>query len=290
MKSPMRFLKRLFPWLFPAEPAPTPQPDPDPVLPAKAISFQWGSDPQQTVTIYIPARRASELVPLVLMFHGGGWWQGDPDAANVVDAKKSWLNAEGIAFASGGYRLGTKSTPKIDPYMEAQDVAALCAWLHDNGKGFGLDMRRFVVMAHSAGAHLAALGITALGIEADGFVGLDSAVYNVPKGMKGPHPADPFDIAFGADPAFWAKCDPLGNMQKAPPPMLLACSDQRGKANKPQADEFANKAIGLGGSAEVIVVGLDHGGMNSKLGTTADPIAAAYTAKVMDFVRGRIGK
>lgn len=275
-------------WWNRKKPAPQPPPDPDPVLPAKVISIQWGKDQQQTVTLYMPARRASERVALVLMFHGGGWWQGDPDAPNVVDAKKALFNPEGIAFATGGYRLGTKSTPKIDPYMEAQDVAALCAYLHQNGKDLGLDMSRFVVLAHSAGAHLAGLGFTALGVEANGFGGLDSAVYNVPKGMKGPHPADPFDIAFGSDPVFWAKCDPYGNMKSAPPPMLLACSTDR-RENKPQADEFARKAIGLGGQAEVIEVDLEHGEMNSMLGRTDTPIAADYTAKVMAFVRKCIG-
>ena len=56
----MRFLKWLLGLFQPAPtPQPQPEPEPDPVLPAKALTLQWGKDPQQTVTLYMPARRAA---------------------------------------------------------------------------------------------------------------------------------------------------------------------------------------------------------------------------------------
>ena len=272
---------------------PTPVPDPDPILPAKVLSFQWGKDPQQTVTIYMPARRASERVAIFLLFHGGGWWQGDPDAPNVVDAKVSWLNPQGIAFASGGYRLGTRSTPKITPDMEAQDVAGLVAYLRAHADELGIDMKRFVLAGHSAGGELTAQAITTLGVKANGYLGLDTACYSVPDAMRIPI-QDPdlkrvYVDAWGNDPAYWAKCSPLENMRAAPPPMLLACSTKRGKANTAQANAFAAKARTFGVQADMIEVDLEHGEMNSMLGRTDTPTAAAYTAQAMDFVRKCIG-
>jgi acetyl esterase/lipase len=267
--------------------------DPDPVLPAKVLTIQWGKDPQQTVTLYMPARRASERVAIFLLFHGGGWWQGDPDAPNVVDAKVSWLNPQGIAFASGGYRLGTRSTPKITPDMEAEDVADLVAYLRAHADELGIDMKRFVLAGHSAGGELTAEAITTLCVEATGYLGLDTACYSVKDAMKlnirDPDLARIYKDAWGSDPAFWAKWDPLGNMKSAPPPMLLACSTKRGKANTAQANAFAGKARTFGVEAEVIEVDLEHGEMNSMLGRTDTPEAAAYTAKAMAFVRECIG-
>lgn len=291
-------IKALFGWpWFPRKPKPTtppqPAPDPDPVLPAKVLNIQWGKDPQQTVTIYMPARRASERVAIVLLFHGGGWWQGDPDAANVVDAKVSWLNLQGIAFASGGYRLGTRSMPKITPDMEAQDVHDLVDYLRAHADELGIDMDRFVLSGHSAGGELTAQAITTLGVKANGYLGLDSACYSVPDAMCIPI-QDPdlkriYADAWGNDPAYWAKCSPLENMRTTPPPMLLACSTKRGKANTAQANAFAAKARTFDVQADVIEVDLEHGEMNSMLGRTDTPVAAAYTAQATAFVRECIG-
>ena len=177
--------------------------------------------------------------------------------------------------------------------MEAQDVADLVAYLRAHADELGIDMDRFVLAGHSAGGELTAQAITVLGVKANGYLGLDSACYSVPDAMRVPI-RDPelkqiYLDAWGTDPAYWAKCDPLGNMASAPPPMLLACSTDRGMANKPQADAFAAKARTFDVQADVIEVDLKHGEMNSMLGRTDTPEAADYTAKAMDFVRKCIG-
>ena len=280
------FFAALFRW---PRRKPQPEPDPDPVLPAESRRVEYGNDPMQYVTLDLPARRKSERVRVFLIVHGGGWWQGDADAPNVVDAKVAWLNPQGIALGSISYRLGTKSTPRIGPDMEADDVAAAVAYLRAHADELGIDADRIVLAGHSAGGHLSALGITRLGVTVAGFVGLDSACYNVVQAMEGPHPEDPFGIAFGDDPAFWEECCPTANMTKTPPPMLLAASTQRGPANIPQAEAFARKAIGFDGRAEVYQAALEHGEVNSLLGTTDTPEAAALTAKVQAFVDSVIG-
>ncbi len=279
-------------WNSPTVPT-TPPVESDPILPASSSTVPYGKDPAQYFTLNLPARRASELLALFLIAHGGGWWQGDADAPNVVDAKKAWLNPMGIAFGSISYRLGTRSTPKIDPYMEAQDVAAALAYLRKHGAELGIDVDRIALAGHSAGGQLTAEGITALGVEVACYLGLDTACYSVPDAMRlnirDPDLKQIYVDAFGTDPAFQAKCDPLGNMKSAPPPMLLACSTQRGKANIAQANVFAEKARSFDTPAEVIEVDLPHGEMNSKLGTTDTPVAADYTARVQDFVLRWIG-
>ena len=120
------------------KPAPQPPPDPDPVLPAKVISIQWGKDQQQTVTLYMPARRASERVALVLMFHGGGWWQGDPDAPNVVWTRRRRCSTRKASSSlTGGYcrhevhaedrpvhgSAGRRRVVRVPPYQNGKDLA-----------------------------------------------------------------------------------------------------------------------------------------------------------------------
>ena len=151
-------------------------------------TLAYGPDPQQYVTLYIPARRKSERVRVFLIVHGGGWWQGDADAPNVVDAKVGWLNPQGIA-------LGSINLPPRHKVHAA----------HRPGHGSRRRGRRGRLLARARGRtrhrrrpHRAGRTLCRrpserarhprLGITVAGFVGLDSACYNVVQAMEGPHP------------------------------------------------------------------------------------------------------
>ena len=158
---------------------------------------------------------------MFLIVHGGGLVAGRRGRAERGGCEGRVAQPAGHRPGLDQLPSGTKSTPRIGPDMEADDVAAAVAYLRAHADELGIDADRIVLAGHSAGGHLSALGITRLGITVAGFVGLDSACYNVVQAMEGPHPEDPFGIAFGDDPAFWEECCPTANMTKAPPPMLL---------------------------------------------------------------------
>ena len=259
---------------------------PDPILPAQVTRVAYGKDPAQFIDLYVPARRASQLVPGIVMVHGGGWRRGEADAANVVANKVAYWNPEGYAVVSVSYRLGVDSSPPIDPYTQAQDVAAAFAFLRANGKQHGLDINRVTRMGHSAGAHLVMLVCThpALAKIAGphaGSVSLDSAALDVVKIMENPRHDALYTAAFGTDPAYWQQCSPLAQMTARMPPVLLVYSSQRGPANRDSTNDFAAKARSLGTSATVLAEDLSHGEINSTLG-----LPGAYTEAVDGFLRG----
>ncbi|HKU98329.1 MAG TPA: alpha/beta hydrolase, partial [Vineibacter sp.] len=229
--------------------------------------------------VYLPAR--PRAAPVLLMVHGGGWAIGDKAAASVVTNKiAKWL-PEGFIVISVNYRL----LPDTHPLTQADDVARALAAAQSKASSWGGDPARFVLMGHSAGAHLVALLAADPAIAARqgatswlGTVALDSAALNVVEIMKARH-YSLYDRAFGADPAVWQGASPFHRMRAAPAPMLLVCSSERINSC-PQAQDFATKAVGLGGRVTVLPVALSHGAINKTLG-----LPGSYTANVGAFIR-----
>lgn len=252
------------------------------VVPAGARVLRdiaYAPDPAQRMDVYLPAR--PQAAPVLFMVHGGGWAIGDKAGASVVANKiAKWL-PEGFIVISVNYRL----LPHADPLNQADDVAKALAAAQSRASSWGGDPARFVLMGHSAGAHLVAL------LAADptiatrqgatpwlGTVALDSAALNVVEIMKARH-YPLYDRAFGSDPAVWQSASPIHRLTTAPAPMLLVCSSQR-KNSCPQAQAFAIKAVGLGGRVTVLPIALSHGAINKSLG-----LPGSYTANVNAFIR-----
>ncbi len=91
--------------------------------------------------------------PAVLMFHGGGWKQGDKSEFNK--AIPSYL-AEGIACFPVNYRLSGQA-----PYPAAvDDCIAAVRWVRQHAAEFRVDPDRIAVMGGSSGGHLALMVAT----------------------------------------------------------------------------------------------------------------------------------
>ena len=111
----------------------------------------YGSAPEQRMDVYRPAN--AQNAPVIFMVHGGGWRRGDKEAAGVVNNKvEHWLT-RGYIVVSVGYRL----VPQVTPMGEAQDIAQALAFAQGKARSWGGDPSRFVLMGHSAGAHLVSL-------------------------------------------------------------------------------------------------------------------------------------
>lgn len=127
----------------------------------KDIPYEGGSNPQQTLDLYLPANQPA---PLILWVHGGGWKSND----------KSWilipyLVAKGYAIASINYRYSSEA---IFP-AQIQDANEALNFLLRNAAEYGLDKDRVAVAGDSAGGHLALL----LGLARDeGGFGADASV------------------------------------------------------------------------------------------------------------------
>ena len=238
----------------------------------------YGADPAQRMDVYLPPN--AKGAPVILMVHGGGWSRGDKALGSVVANKAARWVPQGYIFISANNRL----LPEADPLQQAGDLGKALTFAQANAASWGGDAARFVLMGHSAGAHLVALLASDPAIATQqearpwlGTVPLDSAAFDVVAIMQERH-FGLYDRAFGDDPAFWRSTSPLHRLAAAPAPMLLVCSSRRAVACA-QAEAFAAKASALGGEVSVLPVDLSHRGINTDLGE-----AGNYPERVEAFL------
>lgn len=241
-------------------------------------NVSYGSDERQRFDVYAP--REAKGAPVIFMVHGGAWRHGDKGASNVVRNKAAHWIPKGAVFISVNYRM----LPDTDPLEQAKDVARALALAQEKAASWGGDRARFILMGHSAGAHLVALltaapsMATALGAAPwKGAVMLDGATLDVVKTMEGRH-MRLHDDAFGKDPLYWKSVSPFHVLEMKAPAMLAVCSSPR-KDSCNQADSFVAKAKSLGIQASVLRQNMSHEEINERLGD--DP---AYTRAVDAFI------
>jgi arylformamidase len=245
--------------------------------PGKALrDIPYGSDPRQRFDVYLPAQAASRA-PVIFMVHGGGWRIGGKAETAVVENKVPYFTGRGYLVISINYRM----LPDADPLLQAQDVARALATAQAKAASWGGDARRFILMGHSAGAHLVALlsaqPSLAAGSNWLGTIALDSGALDVPQIMEQRHPRL-YDDAFGSDPAFWRKVSPAHALQAGAQPMLLVCSSQRDSSCR-QAHDFAQRLHASGSRADVLEQAKSHRDINLQLGADS-----TYTSEVEAFI------
>jgi acetyl esterase/lipase len=248
----------------------------------------YGSDPRQRMDVYLRTASSSSAstasavrAPVIFMVHGGGWRHGDKAMGRVVQEKVERWVPRGFVLISVNYRL----LPDTPVDQQERDVQAALMAAQQRATTWGADPSRFILMGHSAGAHLVAL-LNARAPQALregawpwlGTVSLDSAMMNVPARMRAPH-LPLYDDAFGADPAYWVAMSPFHQWTVGAPPMQMVCSAQRADDPCQQSDAMARHVRNQGGRAEVLPQDLDHGEINAQLGLDSD-----YTRAVEAFM------
>ena len=250
----------------------------------------YGADPAQRMDVYVPTSpttgtnslvASAVRAPVIFMVHGGGWRHGDKAMGRVVQEKVNRWVPKGFILISINYRM----LPDAPVAVQERDVQAALMAAQQRAGTWGGDPNRFILMGHSAGAHLVAL-LNARAPQALregawpwlGTVSLDSAMMNVPARMRAPH-LPLYDDAFGTDPAYWVAMSPFHQWTVGAPPMQMVCSAQRADDPCQQSDAMARHVRNQGGRAEVLPQDLDHGEINAQLGLDSD-----YTRAVEAFM------
>lgn len=241
----------------------------------------YGSDAKQRMDIYLPPQTVGAApAPVIFMVHGGAWRMGDKRMGRVVDNKTARWLPKGIVFVSINNRL----LPDADPLDQVHDVAQALAFAQAQAASWGADPQQFVLMGHSAGAHLVALlaASPTLGNEAGakpwlGTVALDSAALDVAPIMQRKH-YKLYDPAFGTDPTFWRAVSPQQQLHAGAKPVLAVCSSRREESCE-QARNFAAHAGQLNVRASVLAQDMSHGEINEQLG-----VPGSYTQAVEAFL------
>jgi arylformamidase len=251
-------------------------------LPAGASvqrDIAYGTDRLQRMDVYIPDN--SHGASVVFMVHGGAWHAGDKASAGVVENKAARWLGKGMVFVSVNYRM----LPKADPLTQADDVAMALAKAQSLAATWGADPSRFILMGHSAGAHLVALIAAAPDIAKKqgvqpwlGTVLLDSAALDIER-IMGTNHIRLYDRVFGADASYWRVASPFHRLSVKTAPILAVCSTHRSNSC-PQAHSFVAKATSIGVRSSVLEVDLTHREINRDLG-----LPGPYTESVESFMR-----
>jgi acetyl esterase/lipase len=242
-------------------------------------SLAYGNDLRQTIDVYLPAN--AHDAPVVFMVHGGAWRIGDKSAAGVVQNKISRWLPKGFIFVSVDYPM----LPQQDALGQADDVARALAYAQSQATSWGGDPDKFIVMGHSAGAHLvtllAAAPASAYRLGAKpwlGTVSLDSAALDVVQIMDNRH-LPFYDAAFGSDRARWRLASPIDALTRDAKPILTVCSLPRRDHSCDHAADFVAKANALGVRSRMSPQNLSHEQINAELG-----LPGSYTDDVEAFM------
>lgn len=251
-------------------------------LPAGATVLRdlaYGGDPRQIIDVYLPPRPKD--APVLFFVHGGAWFLGDKKAVGVVQNKIDHWLPKGFIFVSVDYPM----LPQRDALGQADEVARALAFAQARAGSWGGDSTKFILMGHSAGAHLVAL-LAAAPAKAYGFgakpwlgtVSLDSAALDVAQIMDGRH-LPFYDRAFGNDRNRWRLASPIDALSAGAAPILAVCSLPRPDHSCDHAVQFAAKAKTLGVRCRVSQQDLSHAQINEELG-----LPGAYTDDVDAFL------
>jgi acetyl esterase len=126
-------------------------PGPDADVLARTIP---GAAGELSVRVYRPKNAASERLPALVWFHGGGFVLGDLDQGDG-DCRQLATLARVVAI-SVEYRLAPEHPFPAAP----EDCYAALSWVAENAAALGADPERLAVGGDSAGGNLAA--VTAL--------------------------------------------------------------------------------------------------------------------------------
>ena len=104
------------------------------------------------VRLYRPIGVAdTQLLPVLVYFHGGGWTIGDLDTHDTLC--RELANGAGCAVVAVDYRMG----PEHRFPAAVDDCLAATKWVHQHAAELHLDATRLAVGGDSAGGNLAAV-------------------------------------------------------------------------------------------------------------------------------------
>jgi acetyl esterase len=103
------------------------------------------------VRIYSPAGTASQLLPALIWFHGGGWVLGSLDSADFIC--RGIANRAGCRVISTEYRLA----PEAAFPAAVDDCLAVTRWVAADAAELGVDANYIAVGGDSSGGNLAAV-------------------------------------------------------------------------------------------------------------------------------------
>lgn len=217
--------------------------------------------------VYQPAQRGNQVVPAVILLHGGGWTSFDKSTMRTMG---QFLARWGYVAFAVDYRL---FNGKDNPWpAQLDDVQRAVRWIRANAARYKINPDHIGAFGHSAGAQLAAL----LGMEdtrdnSDPALAPYSSRVQAVVDVSGPidftRDHDPEGEQFlarflGADfernPQVWQDASPVYHISKSSAPFLIMHGTKDENVPMAQAQEFYDKLKAAGVSVSFIKVEDEH--------------------------------
>ncbi|HEY2580625.1 MAG TPA: alpha/beta hydrolase [Mucilaginibacter sp.] len=202
--------------------------------------------------VFLPATKG-KLRPAILLFHGGAWRLGD---ASWMFGRAKQLADSGIVAIAVDYRLANNG---LSPVEGVDDACAAFAWVRNNAKKFGIDVKRVVGYGVSAGGHLVAAAATIPSIN-----GAKIPYKSRPNAMLLFSPAlnmahDSYFDALMKDKGDPASYSPSEYISKKLPPTLIIQGEQDSIVYAKDAIAFRDAAVKAGAKCTLYVYpGVGH--------------------------------
>ncbi len=101
--------------------------------------------------VFLPSHASSALRSAIVLFHGGGWNEGD---ASWMDAVAKQYSDLGMVAISVDYRLS--GSGNVTPFDAVSDARNAIRWIRQESARLAVNPKKIVVLGTSSGAHLAA--------------------------------------------------------------------------------------------------------------------------------------
>jgi arylformamidase len=195
----------------------------------------YGGLPDEKLDIFMPeGANAADRRPVLVFVHGGAWRNLDRTSSSF--AAETFTSRGALYVALGFSRMPAAGS--LDE-MVAQVRAAL-AWLYDHIGEHGGDRERLHIVAHSSGAHLAAM---AIGTNWPRLYGLPEQIVCSAMLVSGIYDLEPVRLSFRnemlkLDRAAEIRNSPCRNLPHNEPPLLIAYGEYDTAEFKRQAREF----------------------------------------------------
>ncbi|WP_265587123.1 alpha/beta hydrolase [Sphingomicrobium arenosum] len=248
---------------------------------ARGVSY--GDHPRQKLDVYLPVRRGTAPLPMLVFFYGGGWVKGERGEFGWVARA---MAARGYMVVMPDYRLAPEH--RFPAFIE--DGALAVKWAVERGPELGGDAGRIAVAGHSAGGHLA--GILSLDGRYLQAAAVESGAIKAAALLSAPTNFLPFVdpraiAALGAhEPAH--ETQPIHFAHGEAPPMLL----QHGTADiivrARNAQQLARRIRAAGGEAELkLYRGLTHSDPLKAFSPLSEK--ADIAGDLAQFLKARLG-
>jgi len=198
---------------------------------------------------------SSNAAPTLLLFHGGGWLYGGPDA---FYPQCQYFAAQGISCFSAQYRLGANNQPDIRGAVA--DARAALDYLIAHATELHIDADRIVVGGGSSGGQLAAALGSGLPMAPGGAARRPAAqiLYNPILDLSPSHPNHHLVVDF------WQEVSPFHHIDSATPPALILVGSEDLEVPVQTVQAYCAAMQTVAGHCEVALYeGQGHGFFNN---------------------------